>query len=216
MRNISSVLLAASITLTGTATAQETSSYAQIHGGLFVVTDDALDTNAVLPGSENYDVAAYIDYEPGIAIGALYGHRLSARFALEAEVTYRTTKANGVGLIFDGEDIGESSKIDLDGSLDTFAFMANGVYTLPILGRFEPFVGGGVGYIMPDTADDVDADGLIGYQAKVGVAVPIGSNSFGIEAAYLGTGGFDESDGDTEVTVGYGGVSVLAAYRFGF
>ena len=183
------------------AAAQDGSSYVQAHGGLFFVTADE---------GELLGLNIEVDYDMGFALGALAGRRLSPNLAVEAEFTYHANDVSSFEVDLGSVDITapiEEDPIDAD----VFTLMANAVYELPVQGAsFTPYVGGGIGYA--DVWDEDDVDGTFAYQVKAGVDFPMGRNAFGVEASYLGTSGFEEDTTELD----YGGIGVLATYKFGF
>ena len=184
------VAASAAALLPGAALAQDRGeSYLQVGLGAYFVTED----EATLDG---FGTEA-IDYDTGFAASALFGYRLAPVFAIEAEIAGRNTDFEG--------------NIS-DDDLRTTAFMVNGVLNAPTQGRFQPYAGFGVGYL---DANLDDTDGVFGYQAKAGVNFPIMENTqaLGLEVNYLGAGDFDVDD---SLEVSYGGVSVMATYRFNF
>lgn len=199
------IIAAAATVLTalggGSADAQQAPSYVQAHGGAFFVTADE---------GELLGLDIEVDYDPGFALGALFGQRIGPNLAFEAEFTYHANDVDSFEVVLG--DAGITAPIEDDPiDADVFTLMANAVYRLPVQGlRFTPYVGGGIGYA--DVWDEDDIDGTFAYQVKVGADVPMGANTFGVEARYLGT-----SDFETEGTeLDYGGVGILATYKFGF
>jgi opacity protein-like surface antigen len=196
--------------LSGTASAQTAQSYVQVHGGAFFPTADGLESTVGF-FDEDVEVTGSIDYNTGWALGALYGYNVSPNFAVEGEFTYRSNDVDG----FEFEALGDTTEEAVSGSLDTMAFMVNGVLKASGDKAMIPYVGAGVGYVTVDQ-DDVDLDGAFGYQVKAGVDFPVGQGAFGVEAAYLGTTDFEAEEEGVEIAYEYGGVSLLATYKFGF
>ena len=94
------------------------------------------------------------------------------------------------------------------------ATMINGVFTFDAPFVADPYVGAGIGYVTP-LGDTDDFDGAFAYQAKAGIAWPIGVGRIITEVAYLGTDGLDAED-NTGAEIDYGGVSGNVGYRFAF
>ena len=181
------------------AAAQVSNAYVQVHGGVFVQTGDALELG---DGPASLDVG--IDPDLGYAVGGLVGYDVALGVSVEVEATLRSNDVE-----FDAND-----GIDTDlGEEETLSVMLNSVYTFEVPFLADPYVGAGIGYA--DPFGDADAfDGAFAYQAKAGLVWPAGPGGVVTEASYLGTGGLEAEDADAELD--YGGLSVMAGYRFGF
>ena len=169
-----------------------------------------MDGNTGLPAVTE----AELDYSTGFAVGALYGYRATPRFAIEGEFTYRSNDIDSVTVTLDGDETSASEGLE-GSSLDVMTFMANGVFGFAPDAAVRPYVGAGIGYAAVDA--DADFDGAFAYQVKAGADVPIGrAGAVGAEVAYLGTGDFSAEETIADVEVEYGGISLLATYKFGF
>lgn len=79
-----------------------------------------------------------LDFKTGWLAGGYIGYRMCGGFRAEAEATYRYNKIKSVK--FGGETF------HIGGHLDTWSFMANGYYDIPLCWCITPYVGGGIGY----------------------------------------------------------------------
>ena len=193
--------LASAALLTAPAAAQDVfGAYVQVHGGAFFQTGDELQLG---DGPVQVDVA--LDPDLGYAVGGLLGYEVGLGLSVEVEATLRSNDVD-----FEDEARGRSTEL---GEEESLAVMLNGVYTFAVPFLADPYVGAGLGYVKP--AGDADEfEGTFAYQAKAGLAWPVGIGSVITEASYLGTGGLEAEDGGAELD--YGGVSAMVGYRFGF
>ena len=201
-------LLAAPL-LAGAAHAQDvTKAYVQVHGGAFFQTGDALALEAV--GAADEPIAATLDLDPdvGFAVGGLVGYEVLLGLSVEGEATFRSNS-----LDFDGV-LPAIFPAPPDGREETVTIMLNAAYTLAVPFLADPYAGVGIGYVTP-MGDTSDFDGAFAYQAKAGLAWPVGVGRAITEVAYLGTDGL-EASGNLNAQLDYGGVSALAGYRFAF
>lgn len=196
---------AAAIGVLPSAAAQEAgftpSSYVQVGiGGSAVTEEGAVATGIDFEGKAFRDDGV-LDYDAGLAVGALYGWQALPALALEAELSARVN---------DFED-------NLGDPLTVTSFLANAALSPPRARAVIPYVGGGIGF----ATTNIEDTGLgFAYQAKVGVKVPIRARgAVGAEVAWLGTSGFDSDFRDefgdpATFDIDYAGLSVMATYTF--
>ena len=192
------------------ASAQEiTRAYVQVHGGAFAPFGDELTVRGV--GAADEPISADIDLDPkvGFAAGGILGYEVALGLAVEAEVTFRSNAVSpgvdALPAVFPTPPTGDA---------ETTAIMLNAVYELDVPLLADPYVGAGLGYLTP--VGDFDAfDGELAYQAKAGLAWPVGVGSLITEVNYLGTNGLETGEG-ADAEVDYGGLGARLGYRFGF
>ena len=199
-------VLASAAALVAPAAAQDVfGAYVQVHGGAFFQTGDELSFDVFGPTGDDDRASFDVDPEVGYAVGALLGYEVALGLSVEVEATLRS---NSIDL-----ETGADLFDDELGDEETLAVMLNGVYTFAVPFLADPYVGAGLGYAKP--AGDSDAfDGAFAYQAKAGLAWPVGVGSVLTEASYFATNGLEADDGAAELD--YGGVSATIGYRFGF
>lgn len=182
------VLLAASIIggmVAGQASASENIWYGAFHGEFGQVQDTDLDINGASVGTLEYDV----EYAAGGALGfipaATGGFFDNTRYELEltyregdfSELSNRTIAPGGFG-----------------GSVETYTGMANAYYDFNNGSSWTPYVGAGLGYAQHDfdsiTIRAADSDGVLAYQAMLGVAHTVKPYDYvriGVGYRYFGT-----------------------------
>ncbi|MCQ8185753.1 outer membrane beta-barrel protein [Parvularcula maris] len=208
------ISLCSAVFLTSAAHAQSGSGpYVQLHGGYFANLADEIDVT--VPGALGpIETTSEFDYGGGFAFGGLVGFHVTPAFALEGEITYRSSDVDSFRFVVGGDAVVETG----GGSVDTVAFMANGVYRLQSEAAFTPYVGGGIGYatIDRDDEDGIELDGAFAYQLKAGADFPLGAGALGGEISYFGTTGFEASGSGAEAEYDYRGISVMATYKLRF
>ena len=192
-------LIACLAALAAPAHAQSpTRAYGQAHGGLFVQTGDELQL-----GDGPLQVDVELDPDLGYQVGGLVGYDVGLGFAVEVEATFRSN---------DVDFETGTTATDL-GNEDSLAVMLNGVYTFTVPFLADPYVGVGAGYAKP-SGDADEFEGAFAYQAKAGLAWPVGLGEVLTEASYFATTGLEAEEGEAELD--YGGVSATIGYRFSF
>ena len=195
-----SILAPAALLLAPAAAQEASNAYVQVHGGLFLQTGDELQL-----GDGPLQVDVEIDPKLGFAVGGLVGYDVALGLAVEVEATLRSNDVD-----FESPDGVTSTDL---GEEESFAVMLNGVYTFQVPLLADPYVGAGIGYAKP--SGDADAfEGAFAYQAKAGLAWPVGVGSVITEASYFATTGLEAEEGGAELD--YGGVSATIGYRFSF
>jgi OOP family OmpA-OmpF porin len=116
------------------------------------------DAGYTVDGEIDFNTGTSVDFDNDWMAGIGVGYAFQNGFRAEAEYSYRNNELEGSGI--------EST---------AHALMANVYYDFNRGGRFEPYVGIGVGYIDPEDLDDappsVEIDGGLAYQGLVGVAI---------------------------------------------
>ncbi|MBX9747901.1 MAG: outer membrane beta-barrel protein, partial [Hyphomonadaceae bacterium] len=148
--------------------------------------------------------SAQYDLENDWMAAAGIGYAFQNNFRVEGEYAYRN---NGLE--------------DTDGELELTAhsLFLNGYYDFNRGGRFEPYVGLGVGYVDPEDIDDsgVELDSGWGYQALVGVAIGITERlDLDVGYRYLVADDIDATEGATEATMSYEHQAVTLGLRWQF
>jgi opacity protein-like surface antigen len=206
-------LLAAAASLPAAASAQEAGRYVQLHGGVFLPTADGFEAETFGAADEPVRLDAELDTETGFAVGALFGYGIAPRIAVEGEVTYRSYDAELEGVVIAGGDVEpEIFPVPVGGSVETIAFMVNGVYALTEGTSLVPYLGIGAGYLTP-IGDSDELEGSLAFQAKLGATVPAGRGGFVGEVSYLRAGDLDLEDALGEASIETGGVTALVGYR---
>jgi opacity protein-like surface antigen len=155
------------------AVADDVGYYVGIHGGGLLVDDSDVSTSA---GS------ATIEFDPGFAVGGIFGYKTAIGVRIEGEYTYRRAGlddacAGGTCLTSVGS---------ADGHVDAHAIMANAWYE-PRFGSWRPYVGGGagigiVGYeatlsALGVSASDDGSDTVFAYQVGGGIGYELTANN---------------------------------------
>lgn len=179
------------------ATADDNRFYIGIHGGGMIVNDSDVSAPA---GSGN------LEFDPGFAVGGIFGYKLGAGVRFEGEYTYRRATvddgcANGTCL---------SAVATGDAHVSAHAIMAN-VFYEPRFGNWLPYVGGGAGigivsaeaegtvFGIPGTIDESDA--VFAYQVGGGIGYALTENHmFSLGYRYWAT--LDPDFGGVEAEVG--------------
>lgn len=204
-RFATAALLAPAILFSAAAAQDVTNAYVQVHGGVFVPTGDTIELETFGPADE--ELTLDIDADPGVgfAVGGLIGYEIALGLSVEGEATFRSSDVSpdaAVPAIFPAP---------YSGDVETLAIMANAVYRVQVPFLAAPYVGAGAGYLTP--MGDADGfDGGFAYQAKAGLAWPVGVGRILTEASYFS----GELDSDAGVELDYGGVTGTLGYRFAF
>lgn len=93
------------------------------------------------------DLDAILATETGWAAGAAVGRSIGRRMRGEVTFTYRTASVEDGSINIGGQPIGS---LDLDGSLNMYAFMPNLLYDFCPKSKFNPYVGVGSGIVFQD------------------------------------------------------------------
>ena len=119
----------------------------------------------------------------GFGLGARAGVQ-TGPLRFEGEFTYRHNPFDSINGVSAG----------VHGSMQSFAFMANGIYDfpMPLWGGVTPHVGGGIGAVNLDLghkgSGNITTETQFGYQALAGVSVPLTpSLSLDLDYRYLAT-----------------------------
>ncbi|TAH36149.1 MAG: porin family protein [Alphaproteobacteria bacterium] len=126
-----------------------------------------------------------VESDGGYGIMAALGYRFTNNLRAEGEIAYRHN------------DLDNVEGIDLNGDAKAWSFMANGYYDFNT-GGVQPYLGAGIGVarVSQDstftvggfTYDSEGSDTVLAYQAIVGVAVPVATDTnIGVEYRYFGT-----------------------------
>lgn len=191
--------------------AQDNRFYVGIHGGgLFVEDSDVSNSGA----------SGTIEFDPGFAVGGVFGYKLKQGVRFEGEYTYRRAGADG-GCV-SGVGCASASGDTIDGHADAHAIMAN-VFYEPKFGKWLPYVGGGlgigvVGYEADGTIAGIsveadDSDAVFAYQAGAGIGYELTENHLvSLGYRYWATTDPELDGADAEV----GTHSILAELRTTF
>jgi OmpA-OmpF porin, OOP family len=159
---LAALMTTASAAAVGTAQATE-GWYGRVDGGYSI--DGGLDGEVTTPG-EAADFSP--DFDEDWMAGVGFGYAFQNGFRAEAELSYRSNE-------FGPEPVGDPVDDDVSGEASSWAAMLNGYYDFNRGGRFEPYIGLGVGAAKVDV--DLDAprgsadDTVLAYQAMAGVAI---------------------------------------------
>ncbi len=93
------------------------------------------------------DLDAILATETGWAAGGAVGRSIGRRMRGELTFTYRTASVENGGVLIGGQPIGA---VDLDGSLNMYAFMPNLLFDFCPKSKFNPYVGVGSGVVFQD------------------------------------------------------------------
>jgi len=166
------IILAAALALVVGGTAQAAMvDYAALYGGATIEPKLSYKPSLNTPFS----------MDTGYNVGGVLGWNLTPELSLGLDLMYTN-----------------SGYSCCTSSLETFSMMANGYYSFNVGSRARPFVGLGVGevHVSYDGANQFPAFSgsqfVFGYQAEVGVSVPIASKT-GVVLAYKYQGASDAS-----------------------
>lgn len=161
------VAAVAVMTLIGPSVASAQSFYAAVRGGPGATPD----TRSGIVGGEDVQ-----EFSTGFTGGAALGHSFPFGLRVEGEFgyIYSPTKSDG--------------GVSISGSTKSYLAMANVYYDLklPMLGRFKPYIGGGIGGARVNDDHQVFGDAIIkgkfdvdewrtalAYQARAGVGYDV-------------------------------------------
>ncbi|MGH6894667.1 MAG: outer membrane protein, partial [Dongiaceae bacterium] len=160
--------------------------YVNLHGGPRYLKDADLSRD---PHGEPLRVGRLDFKNIGGTVGVAGGYAWDNGLAVEGEFAYRRN-----GLDHDEFD-GDST--DLDGTLSSYAWMANGYYRLDTGTDFTPYIGGGVGIALLDLdmrrGDEgrfhaLDTDTQFAYQGIAGISYALAPHwSVGVDYRFFGT-----------------------------
>ncbi|NNU15121.1 hypothetical protein HK107_02130 [Parvularcula sp. ZS-1/3] len=179
-------LAAAGVSLVGIASAQ---GYFGAHLGVSSVTD----ANLSIEGEGIGEVI----YDDGVNFGLLGGFQFSKFFAGELEIVGATNDSE----FFVGDE-----------DYSVTSFFANAVVSTPVDQRIIVWGGAGAGF-----ASNNIEDGGNGFatQLKVGADLQVvGPHYVSLQAGWVNTDGFRQTQDGTEFEVGYGNESISLGYRF--
>lgn len=156
--------------------ADDTRFYAGIHGGLLLVQDSDISGSSLVNN---------VEFDPGFAVGGVFGYKMEQGVRLEAEYTYRRASADDA--CFNSVCASDLTGLSADGSVDAHAIMANAWYE-PRFGKWRPYIGGGagLGILGVDVSGAVaglgafsysDTDTVFAYQGGAGVGYELTSNN---------------------------------------
>ena len=167
----------------------------------------------------------------GYAVGGSAGYAWKSGFRIEGELTHRSNSINSFTASATVGGLTGSLSSDVEGTISSLAFMANGFYGTDIMENLSLYAGGGVGgaRVKVDGFQPVGATSSISksktvfaFQAIAGTAYMLGRNvSLGVEYRFFGTRSTDFTDtvAGTSVTVSADGVrnhSVLVSLKYYF
>lgn len=114
------------------------------------------------------------DIKEGFGVGAAAGYAMGNGVRFEGETFYTSNDLGGV------DELGVDKV-----KLQHMGFFANVLYDIPMSGRIQPYVGGGVGY--GSTTFNVDSDEMhdqgAAWQLKAGVSYPL-NDSLSLDLGY--------------------------------
>lgn len=158
------ILFAGLIGISAMATASDQFGwYIKPYGGLSQLSDTSGKRSDVPP--QDVDVGVDAGFVAGLGVGYRYNNRWSTEVAWE----YRTN---------DSETVFQDGTVFDDGNYASNSFYINGYYHFQSRGRWQPYVGLGVGWIQEVDIDlegngpelSYSDDGDVAWQAMAGVA----------------------------------------------
>ena len=224
-RTLVALALSTSV-LAAPAMARDGAPYIGIEGGVLLPDDTKFDFDSVEDG-----VAVTAD--TGFDVGGVLGYDFGG-FRLEGDFSYKQADLGEVVLdgAIDPTDLGLTGlNTPIDGRMETFAAMLNGIIDFGSDGAIQPYVGGGIGWAnvsLDATAPYlVEAeDSALAWQAIAGIRVPLSDSiDFGVKYRYFNVpnlefeslaGDYVETDISSHsvlgtLTVNFGGRSEPAA-----
>ncbi len=154
-------------------------------------------------GNFDFENGTDYDLEDNWMAGGGVGYAFPHGFRAEGELAYRTNESD-------------------DGTfdIDAWSAMANVYYDFNRGGRFEPYIGLGIGVIDPefnDPAPEVEVDPAFAYQALVGVAIGLTDRlDLDVGYRYLQTEGAEWEEGGSSGDGTYMHQAVTVGLRFQF
>lgn len=186
------LLLAAGAVSFGSAAAQ-TGPYVGLSLGASSVTEETVTVDD--PDFIPFDA----EFDEGVVFGLLGGYQFNPFAAVELELTSQTNDSD----VFVGED-----------TFNLTAVMVNGVLTTPTDEAFNVWVGAGAGI----AGTNIESGGnSFAYQVKGGIDFRLAAaHRLGVQAAWLGTDGFDEEQDGQAFDFDYAATSVSITYKYRF
>lgn len=164
-----------------------------------------IDAGYSVDGEADFDDGSTVfDLEDNWMAGIGAGYAFQNGFRLEGEYSYRNNELEGTGV-----------------EAPAHAVFANLYYDFNRGGRFEPYLGVGVGYLDQEDYDDtppsVDVDGGLAYQALAGVAIGL-TERLDLDVGYrwLRTDDLDYIEGGPPGQMTYEHQAVTVGLRYQF
>jgi OOP family OmpA-OmpF porin len=157
-----------------------------------------------IDGEVDFDTGASFDLDDNWMADIGVGYAFQNGFRLDGEYSYRSNELDGLG-------------VDATGH----ALMANLFYDFNRGGRFEPYVGVGVGYADPEDLDDpppsIEIDSGLAYQAMVGVAIGLTERlDLDVGYRYFVADGLDWTEGGASGDLDYNHQAATIGLRYQF
>ncbi len=121
--------------------------YVSVFGGAAIYEDIGFGLSLTPTAGPTDTLDAIIDQNEGWTIGGAIGRSIGRRFRGEVEFSYRNATFNQADLAFNGVSAGSTP---LDGQLNQYRSMSNIYFDFNPNGRFNAYVGGGVGVAFID------------------------------------------------------------------
>lgn len=136
--------------------------YGRVGGGGLVLNDIDFASTASVNGI-TVTANGSFSFSPGVALTGAVGYRYNQWLAFEGELGYGTASYDSVSGNFTASVSGHSVTVSGSASVDGDVRMVSGLANLVVtpLGRdtFEPYLGGGLGFVnIKDTVDSVAGD----------------------------------------------------------
>ena len=192
-------------------------------GGVIVQDSDVTDS---VPGASATGSA---EFDTGWAFGAALGYAYPSGLRIEGELSYRRNDIDSVTVdsVMVGPDLFTGlGTFDVDGEVDSLAFMANLWYDFNAGGNTKPYIGGGLGIVRVGVDIDgvagiatsySDEDWVFGYQLGAGVGFQVASNTMlTIDYRFLGTSDPEFEDSGEKLEAEYLTHALMVGLRFGF
>ncbi len=191
MRTVILSAVAAVVWLIAAGTASAQNFYAGLHGGLNFTHDG------------EFAGISDLTYEPGAAVGGVFGYRLNPNVRFDAELTYRVN------------DLDEFVGIPVVGEVRSLAFLVNGYYDIPVGSNMIPYIGGGLGVanVEFESAGE-DDDTVFAFQIGAGLGYAVTPNvTLSLDYRFFGTENPDLGGG---VDFEYLNSTLLLGLRYAF
>ncbi|MEM1113312.1 MAG: OmpW family outer membrane protein [Pseudomonadota bacterium] len=159
IRPLTIATLAASVLLPASTLAEDSGWYLRAHGGI----SELGDTDGEGRGIDGLDGSVDVETDSGFFAGAAAGYRYSPRWSVEIAWEYRSN---------DAETVAPGGNVYPDGNYASNTLFLNGMYHFDARGRWDPYVGAGIGW-----QQEIDID-LEGLGAELSYS---GDDSFGLQ-----------------------------------